>query len=94
MYYKAKFGGRQSNALGITHGVITAVEASNEDEAIDVLYEKFEHIGYIDLELIDIEHHQAYNDSLRQTKPAYYNAEKDTIHCTDEPDYNWLKLNQ
>lgn len=38
------FNGRQSGAIGTTYPIITKVRATNKDEAIKLLYNKYEHI--------------------------------------------------
>jgi hypothetical protein len=45
MQYTMRFTGRKSGALGITYPLTAMRDAPTESEAIDALYDEYEHIS-------------------------------------------------
>lgn len=53
MRYIMRFNGRESGAIGITYRITAEREASTEQEAIDALYNEFEHISDVTVSVCD-----------------------------------------
>ena len=52
MFYRIKFGGKRTGALGLRSGHVEVVEAADASEARLMLYDQYEHIAIDRIELL------------------------------------------
>lgn len=52
--YEIHFSGRTNNSIGRTYQIVETVKAESKQAAILKLYEKYEHIFYVDSDIYEL----------------------------------------